>query len=192
MQVIRHASLTPVAWKNGGGITCEALRVPDVGPFRWRVSVAYVERSGPFSDFAQVDRVMVLLRGGGVRLTFDEGESAELREVGDLVTFDGGRRTDCALRGGPCVDLNLMVLRPASAKAWVEPLNSTYTFKAAGAATTLVFGIRGTLEVRAGEEAAHLEPWDLAVMPPAGEVRPSPGQTEAPLVFFAALDDNSG
>jgi len=92
------------------GITHEALRVPANGnAFRWRVSVAEIDAPGPFSEFAEYNRKMVLLQGSGVRLTFDGGQQTYLCNVGDLAEFDGAIATECALLSGPCVDLNLMV-----------------------------------------------------------------------------------
>jgi len=49
LQIIRKSSFTAMPWKNGGGITHEAIPVPaSSDPFRWRVSVAHVDASGPF------------------------------------------------------------------------------------------------------------------------------------------------
>jgi environmental stress-induced protein Ves len=71
MQIIRKSSFRASPWNNGGGMTHEVIRVPlGTDAFRWRVSVAQIDVSGPFSDFADYHRKMVLLRGTGVRLTF--------------------------------------------------------------------------------------------------------------------------
>ena len=52
MQIIHPASFVARPWKNGGGITHEVIRVPaDPEDFRWRVSMAEVAASGPFSRF---------------------------------------------------------------------------------------------------------------------------------------------
>jgi environmental stress-induced protein Ves len=73
--IIRRSSFTALPWRNGGGITHEAIRVPPTGDaFLWRVSVAQIDSSGPFSDFAGYDRKMVLLRGRGIALEFGSGE----------------------------------------------------------------------------------------------------------------------
>src|SRR5487761_2399951 len=41
MRIVRRSSFTATRWKNGGGITHEAIRVPDgADPQRWRLSVA--------------------------------------------------------------------------------------------------------------------------------------------------------
>ncbi len=166
VQIIRQSEFRSTPWKNGGGITCEAIRVPASGDsFRWRVSVAHIDRSGPFSDFAAYNRVMLLLRGGGVALKFSNGEERVLREVGDVAEFDGALATQCELLDGPCVDLNLMVAKSLSGvHAQVRRLHRPIALPAAKGRATLIFPIAGALVVHAGAAAAMLEPWDLAVM----------------------------
>src|SRR6476619_3067787 len=58
-------------WKNGAGRTTEiAVHPPGAAldAFAWRVSIADVERDGPFSRFPGIDRTIVLLGGSGMRL----------------------------------------------------------------------------------------------------------------------------
>ena len=46
IKIIRRSSFTALPWKNGGGITHEAIRVPPTGDaFLWRVSVAQIFQS---------------------------------------------------------------------------------------------------------------------------------------------------
>ena len=196
MQIIRKASFTATPWKNGGGVTHEALRVPATGDtFRWRVSIAQIDRSGPFSDFAGYNRKMVLLRGAGVRLTFDGARQSELREVGDLAEFDGAAKAECELVDGPCTDLNLIVTKSmGQVRAWVETLRERRSLDTRHGGVTLLVGIGGPLSIDAGGGfTTRLDPWDLAVLAPpdAAVVRAAEldGST-APLAFFAALDDN--
>ena len=74
MHIVRQSEFKASPWKNGGGITHEAMREPAGGDeFRWRVSVAHIDACGPFSDFAGYARTMVLLRGGGVALQLSDG-----------------------------------------------------------------------------------------------------------------------
>lgn len=196
MQIIRKSSFTASPWKNGGGITHEVIRVPlGTDAFRWRVSVAQIDVSGPFSDFADYNRKMVLLCGGGVRLTFDGREHADLRDVGDMAEFDGARATRCALLGGPCVDLNLMVSKSIKgARAWVERLREPRLLQPHHA-TMLAFAISGMVSLVTGNGAnTSLQAWDLAVAVPEDRVVFGPAalhESAAPLVFFATLDDNS-
>jgi uncharacterized protein len=166
LQIIRKSSFKATPWKNGGGITHEAIRVPEGGdPFRWRVSVAHIEASGPFSEFAEHNRKMVLLKGAGIELQFADGVHKSLRRVGELVEFDGAVATHCELLGGPCVDLNLMVAKSDSAVAKVERFIESIAVRASRNETTLVFPIdrKITLQITAGKTAT-LEPWDLAVL----------------------------
>jgi environmental stress-induced protein Ves len=195
MHVVRKSSFTATPWKNGGGITHEVMRVPANGnSFRWRVSVAQIDASGPFSDFAEYNRKMVLLRGAGVRLTFDDGQPTYLRHAGDMAEFDGALATRCELLDGPCADLNLMVSKTITdVRAWVERLPEPRSLRPSG--TMLAFAISGIVTLAIGNgESTDLHAWDLAVVSPGdrGAVSPaSLGECAAPLVFFATLDDNS-
>jgi len=56
--------------------------------FRWRVSVAHIDASGPFSEFAEYNRKMVLLQGAGIDLRFGDGTHKSLRKIGELVEFE--------------------------------------------------------------------------------------------------------
>src|SRR5580692_4018189 len=110
MQIVRYKTLNATPWKNGGGVTREAIRVPPgADPFGWRVSFAQIDASGPFSDFSGYERHMVLLRGAGVRLAFAGGKQVSLLEVGNLAQFDGAVATHGKLVQGSCIDLNLIV-----------------------------------------------------------------------------------
>jgi environmental stress-induced protein Ves len=194
MQILRRSSFTANPWKNGGGITHEAIRVPAGGEsFRWRVSVAQIDVSGPFSDFAGYHRVMVLLRGAGVRLEFDSGAPASLSTVGDMLEFDGALKADCRLVDGPCTDLNLMVAKSMPrGTAAVLPLVEPHRLPTSRHETTLVFGITGGLWVECtAATPAYLDPWDLAILPEGDAVvRPDTDRVESSLVFLATLDDN--
>ncbi len=203
LRVIRQSSFIPCPWKNGGGVTHEAIRVPASGdPFRWRVSVAHIGASGPFSDFAAYNRKMVLLQGGGIELRFADGTQKTLQEVGDLIEFDGGLATYCELTKGPCVDLNLMVSKSDSVAARVERLIEPLAFTASCNETMLVFGIehRVALAIDAqntfnGVQRVTLEPWDLAVLSDCGgrlESCEPGGKPASAAVFLATLEFMSG
>jgi hypothetical protein len=165
IKIIRRASFTAIPWKNGGGVTHEAIRVPPTGDaFLWRVSVAQIDASGPFSDFAGYDRKMVLLQGRGVALEFGSGERCALRSIGDCVEFDGAMPTRCELLDGPCVDLNLMVSKSLRAATRIERLSEPKLVAAMRGETTLIFGIQDPLSLDGGGESARLGSWDLAIL----------------------------
>ena len=194
MQIIRKTAFTAAPWKNGGGITHEAIRVPASGDsFHWRVSVAHIDASGPFSDFAAYSRKMVLLRGAGLTLKFAGGEQKVLRHIGELAEFDGAVPTYCELLSGPCVDLNLIVSKSARAEARVERFANELAVLASPLESTLIFGIEDPLLLKSdADETQRLEPWDLAVLSNGGAriSKIAPGNLSAPsAVFFATISD---
>jgi environmental stress-induced protein Ves len=194
MHVVRKSAFTAVPWKNGGGITHEVIRVPSVGEFSCRVSVAEIARSGPFSDFTGYARSMILLRGAGIRLTFAGHQTKVLREVGDSVDFDGATPTECELLDGPCTDFNLMVSKSIrGVRAWVERLDESRPVASTASGALLVFAIDGALILESGSETARLDPWDFALMAslPSVSVRAATIDDPPALVFFATVDDNS-
>jgi environmental stress-induced protein Ves len=194
VQIIRKSSFTATPWKNGGGITHEVIRVPAAGDsFRWRVSVAHIDASGPFSDFAGYNRKMVLLRGPGVALKFADYQQRELRRIGDLVEFDGGLSTHCELLGGSCVDLNLMVRKSIPAEVRVERVGKEFMLRGSAQHSTLIFGIEHPLMIEtAAGETSRLEPWDLAVLSHEGGRLNTAATGNLPAsgaVFFATIGD---
>jgi environmental stress-induced protein Ves len=167
MQIVRQTSFEAVPWKNGGGVTHEAMRVPADGDrFRWRVSVARIEVSGPFSDFTGYQRRMVLLKGGGVELRFANGTVSALRAVGEMAEFDGALAVQCELIDGPCVDLNLIVARALpGTSARVARLHETLTVPGTAGQVTLAFPIDTAVALSCGSARAVLDAGDLALIP---------------------------
>ena len=192
MQIIRKSSFKAIPWKNGGGITHEVIRSPVAGdPFLWRVSVAHIESSGPFSDFTGYRRHMVLLRGRGLMLKFSAGDHCLLQKVGDSAQFDGAAAPHCDLLDGPCVDLNFMVAESLRSDARVLRFTGELT-TSGSAGPALIFSIEAPLLLETeGAEAVRLEPWDLAVVSPGGarlsSIDPDPSATPG-AVFFASIN----
>ena len=106
------APATP--WRNGGGVTRELLAWPAAGEWQVRISVADVDRDGPFSAFPGVHRSFSVLQGAGVLLRL-RGETWSVEAEGPPVTFDGDEPVDCRLIDGPTRDLNFMVRGAAGA-----------------------------------------------------------------------------
>jgi environmental stress-induced protein Ves len=98
----------PQPWRNGGGQTRELLLwPPDPETWRLRISLARIDRSGPFSAFPGVERWFTVIEGAGVILSID----SSLRKLDALsapFSFDGGKPPNCTLVDGPTSDLNLM------------------------------------------------------------------------------------
>jgi len=119
----RLADLPAVAWKNGGGTTREIACWPagsDMDTFDWRISVARIDRDGPFSSFDGIDRVITLLDGAGVRLG---GVDHTLSQPLVPYAFDGAASVYGELINGACEDLNIMSRR-AHINAEVRVLNA--------------------------------------------------------------------
>ncbi len=95
-------------WKNGLGWTREIVRVPDNDAWDWRLSIAEIERDAAFSPFPGIDRELVLLRGNGLRLRFDEGRAIDLMPPHDRVRFAGEDAVVGELIDGTTHDFNLM------------------------------------------------------------------------------------
>ena len=115
MQQFDLGQVPATPWKNGGGDTRELACWPpgaDMEHFDWRVSVATIARSGPFSRFAGVDRVITLLTGDGVHLRQPEtGIDHRLERALQPFAFAGDGGMDCDLLGGASSDFNLMTRR---------------------------------------------------------------------------------
>lgn len=106
-------ALRVVPWKNGGGVTTEIAAGPplsDDQDWSWRVSIADVPATGPFSLFPGIDRVIAVVQGGGMDLRFEDGRMVAL-ELDQPVAFDGSVAVDGILREDPIRDFNVMADR---------------------------------------------------------------------------------
>lgn len=119
-------------WKNGLGFTREIAIDPpgasmnDAG-FRWRLSIATVDQSGPFSSFPGIDRTIMVIDGKGMELTVAGRAPQRLDRCFVPFSFSGDAATECKLIDGPIQDFNLMVSRSVlSARTtvcrWPDPV----------------------------------------------------------------------
>ena len=104
--VVRFEDVKPQPWKNGGGVTRELLAWPTVADWRVRISVADIEKDGPFSAFPGIKRTITVLKGAGIWL--DAPLDVELRPKDPPFTFSGDIAPHCELVRGPTRDLNAM------------------------------------------------------------------------------------
>jgi environmental stress-induced protein Ves len=93
-------------------MTRELLAWPGLPDWIVRISVAEILASGPFSDFAGVDRWFAVLQGGAVRL---ETRGIGTQELGTertgLYAFPGDVPTHCTTLGAATRDFNVMLRR---------------------------------------------------------------------------------
>ncbi len=69
MQIIRSHDYLRKPWKNGLGTTREIASRLTGQDMVWRLSLARVDRDGPFSNFAGFDRILTVVEGDGMRLS---------------------------------------------------------------------------------------------------------------------------
>ncbi|HEX4511108.1 MAG TPA: HutD family protein [Burkholderiaceae bacterium] len=134
-RIVEAATVAPVAWRNGGGVTRELLRLTadaalaePVANEDWvlRISVADIATDGPFSRFPGVLRSFAVIAGAGVVLDWGDGRRAEATPGSEPVDFNGDDAPDCRLLDGPTRDLNVMVRGDLASSclrraAWNEP-----------------------------------------------------------------------
>ena len=141
-------------WKNGQGITREILveRTGDEREppgFLWRLSMAEVAVSSPFSLFPGCDRTILLVQGDGMVLDSGEHGRRVLDQRFVPHAFSGDWQTSCTLLGGPCRDLNLMVDRKrACASVQVLALGSQAQQSTAAGHCVLLVALAGTTCVK--------------------------------------------
>jgi environmental stress-induced protein Ves len=126
MRIILPDAHRRMPWKNGAGTTTEIAIDPpgaDVaGRFRWRLSIADVERSGPFSAFPGYERTIMVIEGGGMELAVGQRPAQRLDRLFVPFVFSGDTPAECRLLEGPIRDFNLMVER-SSARSHLEVLH---------------------------------------------------------------------
>ena len=162
MHILRATDYRVMPWKNGGGTTTEIAVSPEgaaLDDFDWRVSMARVERDGPFSAFPGIDRTLSILEGEGMILNVSDRIPFELTKASEPLPFPADVPTRANLIAGPIVALNVMSRRARMVHS-VERMTIAGTVELAIAAETmLVFCHRG--RVRAdGPEAVVLDALD--------------------------------
>jgi uncharacterized protein len=190
MIVLREAEYVAVPWKNGGGLTREILKVPaDAAAFDWRLSLATIERPGPFSAFEGYDRTLVLVCGAGVELDFGAHGRAALCAPGQLAVFDGAWETSCTLISGPSSDLNLIVAKArAQAQVRMIRLTAPEVISTEGWEETLVCCISGVAQIEnAAGDFVTLSGTDVARCSPDDGVLTCAPDNEPAQLFIAAL-----
>lgn len=140
------ASFEMQVWRNGGGNTRPLAEESGAG---WRISLANVEREGPYSRFPGMTRQSLIVKGAGVTLQY---ETSRVELVpGRPIEYDGDMEWRATLRDGPVVALNTMVdqsrfraevillrkplLVPSRCFALVLPLNGNCAWRTRDLAT---------------------------------------------------------
>ncbi|NUG23008.1 HutD/Ves family protein [Acinetobacter lactucae] len=121
MELIRADQYTKMLWKNGAGFTLEIARSQGEADFDWRISMADVTTSGPFSLFPHKQRIISVLDGQGMVLHVDDLPAKTLNQ-GEIFAFSGESQVQSELVDGAILDLNL-IYDPAKFHARFQWLN---------------------------------------------------------------------
>ena len=122
LRAVAVAACVARPWANGGGTSRDLAlgAAPAAAPassFDWRLSLADIDRDGPFSALPGVDRVFAPVEGG-VTLAFDGSGARRVDDGGEPLAFDGGLAPHAWLVDGrPARALNLMCSRGRRAGA---------------------------------------------------------------------------
>jgi len=151
-QHLRPRDYQAMPWKDGGGVTEQiAIEPPDAtlaDGFLWRLSMARVERSGPFSRFEGYDRTLLMVEGQGLDLDFGSQGQVRLDALFEPVAFDGAWEARATLTQGPVRDFGVIsdharvrqevrvltalegpVSIPSGPTVWLIAMNGSWTIR---------------------------------------------------------------
>lgn len=165
---IPRADQRDEAWANGAGTTTVVLREPDDDLWSVRVSVAMVERDGPFSDLSATRRTLVPL-DAPLTLRFHDGHEQRVARFG-AVRFDGSPAPHCSLPDGATRDFNLMLRGSARGEVLPRTLVDAMVLPPGSGVRWLLYLVAGhaTLHAEGGRPLA-LHPQDAALVATDGD-----------------------
>jgi environmental stress-induced protein Ves len=167
MRILRADSYRSMPWKNGGGETTEIAVWPEnasLDDFGWRVSMARVDRSGPFSMFPGVDRTLSILEGEGLRLAVEGHAAVDLTGAVEPYAFPADEPTESNLIGAAVTDLNVMTRRGKFTHTTRRIAVSGKMEIASDAGVAILLCHRGSVEVKTGGISDDLGPLDCAIL----------------------------
>ena len=130
-------------WKNRLGITREVISRPasdGSGGFDWRISLATVGASGPFSVFAGIDRTIAVLQGNGMQLTVDGRREPPLLVASPPFAFSGDAEVQADCLDGETLDLNMMSRRGVFVHRMTKiAVSAAQTLSVSGDTVAIVF-----------------------------------------------------
>ncbi len=159
-RLVHLADVAPARWRNGAGLTRELAAWPAVGDWRWRMSVAEVGQSGPFSRFEGVARWFAVLQGSGVQLDV-AGQRQRLTASEPPFLFNGAATTNCQLLDGATQDFNLMLRTGHGAGAQMVRVTGSVLLTVAAPKTIAVYAIDAGASVLFNDEPLYLPPATL-------------------------------
>jgi environmental stress-induced protein Ves len=176
-------------WANGGGVSYEVARFPEMGDFDWRVSLADISEDGPFSLLPGIDRTLVVVSGGPVAL-FEQLSSPQVGPDGSCEgtqtieslplkhlrnfepwQFAGEQSLYCSLACENVQDLNVMTRRETcTSKVRIHDASTRIDVDHRDSRdVTIVIGLTGVIQIH----ELHLEPREAVFINDAQEIHAS-------------------
>ncbi|MDI1442648.1 HutD family protein [Polyangium sp. 6x1] len=189
---LRPSDYRVMPWKNGLGTTTEiAVDPPGAGldDFAWRLSIADLAASGPFSTFPGIERILLQTEGEPMELVH-EGRSRRRLALLAPYRFDGAWPTHGELGATSARDFNIMarraLFRPSAA---VHSLaRGSIVHLCLAAETQILHVFRGRVAVRVDGSAAatHLLGAETLIVEGQAELEVAADVEEA-VVFAVGL-----
>ena len=169
IQLIPANEYRRTRWKNGLGWTREIARYPEqADDWLWRLSIAEVDKDGPFSAFENIDRQLILLAGEGMHLHFADGESVSLNPPHDKHSFAGERELAAELINGPTQDFNVMWNRDRyEALVLHRPLVGPMVFFSEKNVTWVIYMLSGIAQFKDQSHLLRIQQGDSALLLPS-------------------------
>jgi uncharacterized protein len=137
-------------WRNGGGSTREVFRCGDPDAFRWRLSIARVERAGPFSAFPHHQRQIALLDGGPLELAWPDGATLAVAPRLKAHRLQDGEPPVATLGEAPALVANLIHAPEVDGELIPRPLVGSMVFFDQRGTDWLILMLSGEAEFRIG------------------------------------------
>nr|WP_306266150.1 HutD family protein [Pararhizobium sp. IMCC3301] len=175
-----HFDSIPVTpWKNAGGVTRQIAKSCPGDPF-WRLSIAGVEKDGPFSGFPGLHRILTVVSGAGMTLNLPDG--ARPADLNIPVGFSGDVPVEGVLRDGPVQNFNLIYeAEKLVARVQVGPIDTLDFIGGETGILCAVYCLSGSLDLNGQETlfagSGILNPTEL----------PQPTGPETTLALHVAL-----
>ncbi|MBG6219690.1 MULTISPECIES: HutD family protein [unclassified Janthinobacterium] len=162
---IPHECLRATPWKNGGGSTTEIAIAPEgagFDHFDWRISLATITASGPFSSFPGIDRSLMLVDGDSVQLTLDGTRKVVLNAAQPMLWFPGEAAVVAQVKG-MTTDFNVMTRRDRC-RHQLEKIKAPGKLSRRSTTTLLFVAGAGAVLARGGDQQFALARYDTLLL----------------------------
>lgn len=167
---LKFSDCKSMPWKNGKGPTKQIKIFPDdasieKNDFIWRLSSAEVCESGPFSVFPNYQRILTVLEGQGLKLSYENNKEACFANIDStkVIEFRGDDQIFCQLIGSKVLDLNFIYQRN-QIKAEFGFMNSKIDKLEISCDTHIFFSITGCIQIHLNSTTIELNKYDTLII----------------------------